>query len=99
MFLAPRTGVPLRLLLPDAVTVFLPLELYVSIFVGDESCLRGIFIVRVIVRGATSPISGSSGAASTVTLIFHGLRLCSDTEQNVEEATVAPVARLEGFLE
>jgi hypothetical protein len=49
---------------------------------SEESSLSGIFIVLVIVLGADP---SSSGSASTVTRIFHGLKFCSETARNGQE--------------
>lgn len=57
---------------------FLPLEAEAAP-TGDESCRSGTFMVRVMVLVIRPSESMLSGSASTVTLIFQGLRFCSDT--------------------
>lgn len=42
-----------------------------------------------LVMGVLPSISASSGSASTVTLIFHGLKFCSDTVRNGECGAVS----------
>lgn len=70
VLLAPRTGV-LRLFVPDDPTPD-PRPLPLTNPVSGESSLNGTFTVLAVVR--LFEILISSDSASTVTLIFHGLK-------------------------
>jgi hypothetical protein len=72
------------LLLLDVGCDFRPLE-DIGAPRGEESCRNGTFMVRVMVLVIGPSRSMSSGSASTVTLIFQGLRFCSETVRKGDE--------------
>lgn len=74
----------LRLLLLDVGCDFRPLE-DIAAPRGEESCRNGTFMVRVMVLVIGPSRSMSSCSASTVTLIFQGLRFCSETVRKGDE--------------
>jgi hypothetical protein len=84
-----RTGVALRFPVPEGVDRR-PLLAAGAAVDGEESPRSGTLMVLVTAPPAASP---SSCSASTVTLIFQGLRFCSVTVRDGETGNViAPCA-------